>query len=268
MRGERIGDSPFDPTAFRHGCDTQIPPYPEHEAVAPAINSAIARQPLPVSGLRRRDRAPFTFYISLTASEVRTQQKHPAGPILAHGPCSCDRKSLIGKELWLYRSCDSARLPAGSARLPTQHRPQRIVPTRIAPPAVADSSIRVRIFRFRPRTGHSLPGSDLRITDHHPVSVTHSSRKQHDLSEVIYGRPWQVETTFSMVKRDPGWALTARRRHALDREIHLRLITHNLMITRRPLHTLQQGRSGTFFARVLGKSCGLLRTDAEHSSLP
>jgi len=69
-----------------------------------------------------------------------------------------------------------------------------------------------------------------------------------DLEEMVYGQRWQVETTFSMVKRNLGSALTARRRHALDREIHLRLLTHNLMIIRRPLHTFQHSMSGTFFA--------------------
>ena len=63
---------------------------------------------------------------------------------------------------------------------------------------------------------------------------------------MICRQRWQVQTAFSMVKRNPGSALTARRRHALDREIHLRLLTHNLMIIRRPLHTFQQSRPVPF----------------------
>ena len=73
-----------------------------------------------------------------------------------------------------------------------------------------------------------------------------------DLEEMIYGQRWQVETTFSMVKRNLGSALTARGRHALDREIHLRLLTHNLMIIRRPFHTFQHSRPVPFSAPIIG----------------
>ena len=45
-----------------------------------------------------------------------------------------------------------------------------------------------------------------------------------------YGQRWQVETSFSMLKRLLGAALSSRRRHALDREIALRVLTINLMI--------------------------------------
>lgn len=45
-----------------------------------------------------------------------------------------------------------------------------------------------------------------------------------------YGQRWQVETFFSMVKRKHGSVLSARKRHPIDRECHLRAITLNLMI--------------------------------------
>jgi len=45
-----------------------------------------------------------------------------------------------------------------------------------------------------------------------------------------YGQRWQIETVFSMVKRNLGAALTARRYPSQNREIALRLLTHNLMI--------------------------------------
>jgi len=45
-----------------------------------------------------------------------------------------------------------------------------------------------------------------------------------------YGQRWQVETSFSMLKRLLGSALSSRGRHALDREIALRVLTINLMI--------------------------------------
>jgi len=45
-----------------------------------------------------------------------------------------------------------------------------------------------------------------------------------------YGQRWQIETSFSMLKRLLGSALSSRRRHAIDREITLRVLTLNLMI--------------------------------------
>ena len=48
-----------------------------------------------------------------------------------------------------------------------------------------------------------------------------------------YGQRWQVETSFSMLKRLLGSALRARRPASLDREILLRVLTINLMIIRR-----------------------------------
>lgn len=48
-----------------------------------------------------------------------------------------------------------------------------------------------------------------------------------------YGQRWQIETVFSMIKRRLGSALRSRRPYALNREVMLRAITHNLMIIRR-----------------------------------
>ena len=45
-----------------------------------------------------------------------------------------------------------------------------------------------------------------------------------------YGQRWQIETTFSMLKRLLGSALRSRKRYAIDREIVLRVLTINLMI--------------------------------------
>lgn len=45
-----------------------------------------------------------------------------------------------------------------------------------------------------------------------------------------YNQRWQIETFFSMVKRKLGSTMTARKRHTIDREAHLRVITLNLMI--------------------------------------
>jgi hypothetical protein len=48
-----------------------------------------------------------------------------------------------------------------------------------------------------------------------------------------YGQRWQIETVFSMLKRNLGAALRARTYHSQNREIRLRVLTHNLAILRR-----------------------------------
>lgn len=45
-----------------------------------------------------------------------------------------------------------------------------------------------------------------------------------------YGQRWQSETAFSMIKRNLGSALRARRYWAQCRELHLLVLTHNIMI--------------------------------------
>lgn len=46
----------------------------------------------------------------------------------------------------------------------------------------------------------------------------------------LYGQRWQIETVFSMLKRNLGSALRARSYHSQNREIRLRVLTHNLGI--------------------------------------
>jgi hypothetical protein len=55
-----------------------------------------------------------------------------------------------------------------------------------------------------------------------------------------YGRRWQIETVFSMVKRNLGSALKARKPYSLNREVVLKVIVHNLMILKRRLPCFQQ----------------------------
>jgi len=45
-----------------------------------------------------------------------------------------------------------------------------------------------------------------------------------------YGQRWQIETVFSMLKRNMGAALRARTYHSQNREIRLRVLAHNLAI--------------------------------------
>jgi len=58
-----------------------------------------------------------------------------------------------------------------------------------------------------------------------------------------YGQRWQIETVFSMIKRNLGSALTSRRPYSINREVILRVITHNLMIIRRLLLSFQQSNT-------------------------
>ena len=49
----------------------------------------------------------------------------------------------------------------------------------------------------------------------------------------LYGQRWQIETVLSMFKRNLGSALRARTYHSQNREIRLRVLTHNLAVLRR-----------------------------------
>lgn len=56
---------------------------------------------------------------------------------------------------------------------------------------------------------------------------------QRRFPKKLYGQRWQIETAFSMLKRNLGSALRARRYYSQSREIRLRILTHNLMILKR-----------------------------------
>jgi len=62
-----------------------------------------------------------------------------------------------------------------------------------------------------------------------------------------YGPRWQMETTFSMLKRLLGSSLHGRKRYAIDREIVLRVLTINLMIVLHPLSCFQQSMTVPYF---------------------
>ena len=62
-----------------------------------------------------------------------------------------------------------------------------------------------------------------------------------------YGQRWQIETVFSMLKRNMGSAVRARNHHSQAREIRLRILTHNLMVLRCQSHLLYRaGQSPVF----------------------
>ena len=62
------------------------------------------------------------------------------------------------------------------------------------------------------------------------ITGTYRRKLDRNFPRKTYGRRWQIETDFSMLKRLLGSAVRSRRRYAIDREILLRVVTINLMI--------------------------------------
>ena len=77
-------------------------------------------------------------------------------------------------------------------------------------------------------------------TDGKSKTVTGYYRKlmQNNFPKNLYGQRWQIETVFSMLKRNLGSALRARKYQSQNREIRLRVLCHNLMILRRLFYVL------------------------------
>ena len=71
-----------------------------------------------------------------------------------------------------------------------------------------------------------------RRADGQPTAINGKYRKQlsRNFPKKTYGQRWQIETVFSMLKRNLGSALRARTHHSQTREIRLRVLTHNIMI--------------------------------------
>ena len=78
-----------------------------------------------------------------------------------------------------------------------------------------------------PTTERGRPRKDGRPR---PVRGHYRQLMRRRFPKKTYGQRWQIETVFSMIKRNLGAALTARSYHRQNREIALRLLTHNLMI--------------------------------------
>jgi len=67
-----------------------------------------------------------------------------------------------------------------------------------------------------------------------PVRGRYRKLMKQRFPKKTYGQRWQIETVFSMIKRNLGSALRARTYHSQNREIRLRVLTHNLAILWRP----------------------------------
>jgi hypothetical protein len=71
-----------------------------------------------------------------------------------------------------------------------------------------------------------------------PVRGRYRKLMKQRFPKNTYGQRWQIETVFSMLKRNMGAALRARSYHSQNREIRLRVLTHNLAILWRPSDVL------------------------------
>jgi len=91
-----------------------------------------------------------------------------------------------------------------------------------------------------PTTRRGRPSGDGR-----PPAVHTKYRRALDrkFPKKTYGQRWQIEAAFSMLKRLLGSALRRRKTWALNREVLLRVITHNLMIIRHVISCFQQSIS-------------------------
>jgi transposase len=66
-------------------------------------------------------------------------------------------------------------------------------------------------------------------TDRPPRGKYRREMKEH-FDKENYGQRWQVETVFSMIKRNLGYALAGRSQQTQNNQMLLMAITHNLMI--------------------------------------
>jgi hypothetical protein len=84
-----------------------------------------------------------------------------------------------------------------------------------------------------------------------PVKGKYRKLMKQRFPKKTYGQRWQIETVFSMLKRNMGAALRARNYHSQTREIRLRILTHNLAILRRILLCSIQSRSNPGFSPAM-----------------
>ena len=86
---------------------------------------------------------------------------------------------------------------------------------------------------------HGRPTTKLPPTRYRRLMATAFDRS-------TYGQRWQVETVFSMIKRNLGGHLSARTYWAQCREMMLLALTHNVMILWRQIRAFLRSRTGYF----------------------
>jgi len=75
----------------------------------------------------------------------------------------------------------------------------------------------------------TIPPTGGRKTDRPPRGKYRRQMKEH-FDKENYGQRWQVETVFSMIKRNLGYTIAARSQQTQNGQMLLMAITHNLMI--------------------------------------
>jgi len=90
-----------------------------------------------------------------------------------------------------------------------------------------------------PTTDRGRPRADGKVS---PVKGRYRKLMKQEFPKKTYGQRWQIETVFSMLKRNMGAALRARNYHSQTREIRLRILTHNMAILWRQILCSIQSR--------------------------
>lgn len=108
---------------------------------------------------------------------------------------------------------------------------EKVFIERVAADAGYDSESNHRDARELRGVKTIIPPNAGRRTDKPPTG--RYRRQMHDrFDSKTYGQRWQVETVFSMLKRNLGCELTARKSHTQTWELRLMCVFHNLMILR------------------------------------
>ncbi|MBN2588667.1 MAG: IS5 family transposase [Sedimentisphaerales bacterium] len=95
-----------------------------------------------------------------------------------------------------------------------------------------------------PTTRRGRPRDD---GDINPVNGKYRQLMKELFPKELYGQRWQIETVFSILKRNLGSAVRSRIHYNQTREIRLRVLAHNLMILWRTILCFIQSRTVTYF---------------------
>ena len=109
------------------------------------------------------------------------------------------------------------------------HVPRRLSVKHLVADAGYDSEANHRYLREQHRIRSTIPPKHGRPTTALPAGRYRRLMKQR-FNKHAYRHRAQVETVFSMIKRNLGATLTSRSYHARRREMILKALTHNLMI--------------------------------------
>ena len=92
-----------------------------------------------------------------------------------------------------------------------------------------DSERTHRLLRYDLGIRSIIPPKIGRPTSRAPTGHFRAQMKRH-FPKKTYGQRWQAETGMSMIKRRQGECVQAVSRHAQNRAMALKVLTHNIMI--------------------------------------